>query len=88
MNTKPGQRVALYTVTERTPDAPESITVGMTLVDRPRGEHTSWDFLDGKGQVSTVSATRLGFARVNADGKSHTPEPALQAKLDAMNAAA
>lgn len=88
MQTKAGQRVALYEVTALSAEAPSSITVGMILVDRPRGESTTWEFIHDAGKTSSVTGTRLGFARVNADGKTYSPEPALQTKLDALKAAA
>lgn len=88
MNKKPGQRIALYEITAAPDNVPEQLTVGKILVDRPRGESTCWEFLDHDRTLLTIHGKRLGFARINPDGNSHTPEPALQAKLDEMKAAA
>ena len=81
---KPNQRVAYYEVTGKSEPCAAKVELGDILIDRPRGETTSWDFLNREtGDSSWVAGTRLGFARVGADAKQAVPEPALQAVLDA-----
>lgn len=85
MEYKPNQRVAYYRVTGKSEPCAANIKVGAILVDRPRGEVTSWDFMNMRtGEHSWVAGERIGFARVDPETMQPVPEPALQAVLDEM----
>lgn len=88
MKYKENQRVAYYKVTGLSDPAPSAnVSVGDVLVDRPRGEETSWDFINTEtGAETWIAATRIGFARVNAELKP-IPEPSLQVILDMLKEA-
>lgn len=89
MQYKPNQRVAYYEVTGISdPNPTKNLEVGGILIDRPRGEITSWDFFNTEtGRMGWVAGTRLGFARVDPETLTPIPEPDLQRVLDEKRAA-
>jgi hypothetical protein len=83
MQYKPNQRVAYYEVTGKSETCGAKVAVGEILIDRPRGEVTSWDILNtATGTVEWIAGKRIGFARVDQVSLLPVPEPALQAELD------
>lgn len=86
MQYKPGQRVAYYKVTGLSDPSPaKDLSVGDVLIDRPRGKHTQWDFVNKETfeESGWIVGERLGFAIVNEELKP-IPSAALQEKLDAL----
>lgn len=89
MQYKPNQRVAYYQVTGKSEPCAAKVDVGSILVDRPRGEITSWDFMNLRtGETSWVAGERIGFARVDPETLQPVPEPGLQAALDRIRESA
>lgn len=87
MRYKPNQRVAYYEVTKKSEGCTVKVEVGEILVDRPRGEWTTWEFSNAEGDRFTIVGKRLGFARVPADPDgNHIHEPKLQAALEELKA--
>lgn len=83
---KMGPRLAYYEVTGMSDPSPvESLKVGDTLVDRPRGEFATWEFLNtGTGvRYSWITGKRLGFGRQDLTTKLMVPEPKMQAVIGA-----
>lgn len=85
MKYKPNQRVAYYEVTAISDPSPaENLEVGGILIDKLRGKHTQWDFMNmDSGTLSGwIVGELLGYARVDPETMKPVPEPKLQAILD------
>ncbi|MFC4225436.1 hypothetical protein [Lysinibacter cavernae] len=86
---KPGSRRAYYVVTGKSEPNPMSeIDVGAVLISDLQGPRGEWTFFNTTtGEESWLVGKLLGYARVNDDGETCTPEPKLQSVLDEMKAA-